>query len=325
MDYLGIDVSKESLDVKLLLPNQSKKHSEYKNQASGFKKLVRWLKKYKVEEVHICMEATNVYWEEVAEYLYEQGYQVSVVNPARIKGFAMSQLRRHKTDKVDAEVIAQFCQRMEPPLWTPPSPVQRKLRALVRHQQALQKTLTQQTNRLDTCTEPTVKISLQLIIDTLIGEMERLQAQIQDFVDHQPDLKRHFDLLISIKGIGPKTAINLLAEMYDLADYDSARAAAADAGLTPSHYSSGKTVRRKSKLSKMGKGAVRGFLFFPAQTAMQHNPIVRDLKERLAAQGKDWKVILCAAMRKLIHLAYGVLKNQTPFDPNYLNKPALST
>ena len=130
--------------------------------------------------------------------------------------------------------------------------------------------------------------------------------------------------MVSIKGIGHKTAIGLLAEMYDLADYDSARAAATDAGLTPSHYSSGSSVRRKSKLSKVGKATVRGLLYFPAKSAMCHNPIVRDLKERLAAQGKAYKVILCAAMRKLIHLAFGVLKNQTPFDPNFLNKPSLS-
>jgi transposase len=270
------------------------------------------------------MDATFIYWEAVAEYLVEQGYKVSVVNPARIKGFAMSQLRRHKTDKVDAEVIAQFCHRMDPALWTPPTPEQRKLRALVRHQQALQKTLTQQTNRFATCREPAVKVSLQIVINTLNQELDRLQVQIQEFVDNDPDLKRQFDLLVSIKGIGDKTTLGLLAEMYDLADYDSARAAAADAGLIPTHYSSGSSVRRKSKLSKMGKAAVRGLLYFPAKSAMQHNPIVRDLKERLAAQGKEYKVILCAAMRKLIHLAYGVLKNQTPFDPNYLNKPSLS-
>lgn len=323
MAHLGIDVSKESLDVKLLTGDKEKA-KQFKNQARGHQKLGNWLKKQKVAEVHICMEATNVYWEEVAEYLAEQGYKVSVVNPARIKGFAQSQLRRHKTDKVDAEVIAQFCQQVKPAAWTPPPPAQRKLRALVRHQRALQKTLTQQTNRLDTCREPAVKASLQVVIDTLRQEIARLQIEIQDFVNDQPDLKRQVDLLVSIKGIGDKTAIGLLAEMYDLADYDSARAAAADAGLTPSHYASGTSVRRKSKLSKVGKASVRGLLYFPAKTAMRHNPIVRDLRERLKAQGKAYKVILCAAMRKLIHLAFGVLKNQTPFDPDFLNNPSLS-
>lgn len=325
MAYLGIDVAKESLAVKLLLADGQQEEGEYSNCTSGFKKLGRWLKRHQVEEVHVCLEATNIYWEEVAEYLHEQGYKVSVVNPARIKGFAQSQLRRHKTDKVDADVIAQFCQAIKPQPWTPPTPQQRKLRALVRHQQALQKTLTQQTNRLAACTEPAVKTSLQMIIDTLSTEIERLQVQIQAFIDDQPDLKQQFTLLISISGIGPKTAIGLLAEMYDLANYDNARAAAADAGVTPSHYSSGKTVHRQPKLSKMGKASVRSLLYFPAITAMRYNPIIQDLKKRLEARSKEWKVILGAAMRKLIHLAYGVLKNQSPFDPNYLNNPSPNT
>lgn len=322
MTIVGIDVSKASLDVTVLHVDGSKHQGQFANNHKGFKKLERWLKKKGMSAMHACMEATNIYWEELAQYLHQQGYQVSVVNPARIKGFAQSQLRRNKTDKLDGDVIAQFCQALQPKLWSPPTPEQRKLRALVRHRQALQKTLTQQTNRLAVCTEPEVKVSLQTLIDTLKMEIERLEVQIQSFIDDQPALKDQQKLLTSIKGIGPKTATGLMAEMYDLADYDRARSAAADAGLTPSHYTSGQTVRRKPKLSKMGKTAVRGLLYFPAITAMQHNPIIRALKERLEAQGKDWKVILGAAMRKLLHLAYGVLKNQTPFDPNYLNKLA---
>jgi transposase len=139
MAYLGIDVSKDTLAVKLLLADGQQEQGEYSNSASGFKKLGRWLKPHQVEGVHVCMEATNIYWEEVAQYLHDQGYKVSVVNPARIKGFAQSQLRRHKTDKVDADVIAQFCQAITPSIWVPPTPEQRKLRALVRHQKALQK------------------------------------------------------------------------------------------------------------------------------------------------------------------------------------------
>lgn len=317
MATLGIDVSKETLDVTLLKPDGSQVKGQFGNQAQGFKKLQRWLTKHQLKGVQVCMEATNVYWEEAAEFLHEQGYQVSVVNPARIRGFAQSQMRRNKTDPLDGEVIAQFCAALKPALWQPPTSEQRHLRALVRHQQALQKSLNQQTNRRATCKEAAVKASLKRVIDTLQAEIEQIGQQIQTFIDDQPELKRQYTLLISIKGIGHRCAVVLLAEMYDLANYESARAAAADAGLTPSHYSSGKTVRRKPKLSKIGKASVRSILYFPAITAMQHNPIVRALKKRLEARGKDWKVILGAAMRKLVHLAYGVLKNQTLFDPNY--------
>jgi transposase len=317
MPQLGIDVSKETLDTTLKNRHFQKKE-QIANQAQGFKKLHRQLsQKYEVETIHVCLEATNIYWEEAAEFFHDHGYRVSVVNPARISGFAQSQLRRNKTDPLDSEVIADFCAAVEPELWTPPTPEQRHLRALVRHRLALQKTLTQQQNRLATCREAAVQASLENLRAFLEAEIEQIEHQIETFIQHQPDLKASYDLLTSIPGLGPKTAVVLLAEMYDLANYKKAPAAAADAGLTPRHHTSGQTIRRKPKLSKMGKSAVRGALFWPAITAMRHNPLVRALKERLEARGKHWKVIVGAAMRKLLHLAYGVLKNQTPFDPNY--------
>ncbi len=319
MAILGIDISKKTFDVTLIDETGQKHKGQFKNDAKGFKKLQSWLNKRTVVELHACMEATNVYWEDLAEYLYEQGYQVSVVNPARTKGFAKSQMRRNKTDPEDSDSIADFCAATQPRLWTPPTPEQRKLRALDRHRDALQKTLTQQTNRLASCRDPEVQASLQMLIETLQTEIARLNRQIQAFIDQHPDFKEQQRLLTSIKGIGAKTAIKLMAEMYDLTEYENVRAAAADAGVTPSHYQSGTSVRRRAKLSKEGKTSVRGALFWPAITAIQHNPIVRDLAERLRARGKCEKVIIGAAMRKLLHLAYGVLKNKTPFDPAYVN------
>jgi transposase len=253
-------------------------------------------------------------------FLHEQGYQVSVVNPARIKGFAQSQLRRNKTDKQDSDVIADFCAANHPKCWTAPTPAQRKLRALVRHLDSLQKTLTQQTNRLSSCKDGDVGTSLQLIIATLTTEMARVQTQIQTFIEQDPDLKEQQRLLCSIKGIGSKTATKLMAEMYDLATYEQAQAAAADAGLTACQHQSGTSVRLRARLSKVGKASLRGALYWPAISAMRHNPIVRALKERLAAKGKSKLVIIGAARRKLLHLAYGVLKNKTPFDPTYAKR-----
>ena len=317
MAILGVDIAQETFDVTLIDEVGQKHQAQFSNTPKGFRTLQSWLGKREVVELHACLEATNVYWEELAEFLYGQGYQVSVVNPARTRGFAQSQMRRNKTDKEDSDVVADFCAASKPRLWSPPSPPQRKLRALSRHREALGKTLTQQTNRLSTRKDPDVRASLQMIIETLRTEIARLDDQIQTFIDHQPDFKEQQALLQSITGIGAKTAIKLMAEIYDLAEYENARAAAADAGLTPRHYESGTSVRRKAKLSKQGKGSVRGALYWPAITAIQHNPIVRDLAERLRARGKPKKVIIGAAMRKLLHLAYGVLSNKTPFDPAY--------
>ncbi|MEM7133153.1 MAG: transposase, partial [Chloroflexota bacterium] len=129
-------------------------------------------------------------------------------------------------------------------------------------------------------------------------------------------------LLKSVKGFGNVTAHLIMAEMYDLADYENAHAAAADAGVNPSHYQSGETVHRKSKMSKIGKRAVRRGLYMPALAAIRSNPIVRELAERLEKLGKPTMVIIGAAMRKLIHIAYGVLKNKAPFDPTWETKSA---
>lgn len=316
---LGVDMAKKSFDATLILKTGASHYAHFENDEKGFKKLSKWLKKYEVESLHACMEATNIYWEALAEYLSEEGYEVSVVNPARIKGFALSQLRRNKTDKLDSQVIAQFCQQSKPSLWKAPTPEQKQLRAYVRHGETLKKILTQDKNRLSTCQDPQLRELWESRIELTLSQMAEVEAKINELIKQDADLAHKYKLLCSVKGIGSKTAVIFLAEMYDLAEYDTARAAAADTGLTPSHYRSGTSVNKKPKLSKVGKAAVRGILFMPAMTAIRHNPIVRALKERLEARGKPKMVILGAAMRKLVHLAYGVLKNNTPFDPNYVN------
>ena len=325
MFILGIDVSKKKFDSTLIDQETKDHYKELSNNPKGYQKLSQWLSRHKVKELHVCLEATNIYWEELAFYLHQEGYQVSVVNPMRIRGFATSQLRRNKTDKLDSNVIATFCQQTKPKLWQPPQPHQRQLQALVRHQQSLKKSLTQHKNRLQVTREPLVQDSLLLIIQTLEAQLSTMEEQIQALIQQHPDLKEQQRLLVSIKGFGVKTATVIMAEMYDLAHYDHARAAAADAGLTPSHHTSGSSVRKRPKLSKMGKAAVRGVLYWPAITAIQHNPIIRAFAERLRAKGKSNKVIIAAAMRKLLHLAYGVLKHQRPFDPDYVNTPSPSS
>lgn len=317
MMMLGVDVSKETIDVTLCDGQTRKTHQQFANTPAGFERLRDWLSSQKITRLHVCMEATNIYWEALAEYCYQQGWQVSVVNPARIKGFAKSQMRRNKTDREDSEIIAEFCVRMQPRLWQPPTPIQRELRTWVRHQRALQKTLTQQTNRLQTCQHGEIRASWQTLITVLETELTQVEAKIQGLLQADAVLQQQHAYLCSIKGFGSKTALLLLAEMYDLAAYENARAAAADAGVTPCHYESGSSVRRRPKLSKVGKATVRAALYWPAITAISHNPLVKALAERLQAQGKPKKVIIGAAMRKLLHIAYGVLKHQTYFDPNY--------
>lgn len=314
---LGIDVSQKTLDVTWLDEKGGKRRKQFANNRTGITALIEWLPKPPEAVIHVCMESTSVYWEEVAEAFHEVGHRVSVVNPVRIKGYAMSQLRRSKTDPLDGDVIADFCRTQAPEVWTPPTAEEKKLRALVRHLEALKKSRTQQLNRLDTCRDEEVRHSLQTLLGVLEAEIAAVLKRVNELIDQHPDLKERKQLLVSITGFGNKTAIHILAEMYDLEDYQNVKAAAADVGVTTSHYESGSSVRRRPKISRMGKASVRSALYYPAITAIQHNPVVREMAQRLAARGKSKAVIRVAAMRKLLHLAYGVLKNKQPFDPAY--------
>ena len=317
MAVLGIDISKTKFDATLITKEGNRYHRKFNNNVRGFRKLDKWVKKQTDERVHACMEATNVYWEKLALFLYGNEYDVSVVNPARIKGFSISQLNRSKTDKVDSRTIAQFCSVIECRIWVPPTPEQRKLRALVRHNESLKKTVRQYENRQETTEDPYVKASQQKLLDQLNSEIADIEKEIQAFIDAHCELKEKQDLIISIKGVGLKTAIIVLAEMYDIESYENARAVAADVGVTPCHHQSGSSVLHRPRMSKMGKTVVRGALYMPAISALQHNPILIKLKERLTKQGKSKKAIIGAAMRKLMHIIYGVLKNKEPFDPEY--------
>ena len=325
MNHLGIDLSKQYFDATLQTESGEQVYGRFENNRQGFAELDKWLVSQSVSELHACMEATNIYWEELADYLYSKGYRVSVVNPARIKGFGMSQLQRNKTDKVDSKVIVAFCAALSPKPWQPPTAAQRKLRSLVRHRDALVKTRTQQKNRLADCRDEDVRLSLQTLLATLESEIERIEQQIADLIQQDPDLREQKRLLSSIKGIGEVAAHVIMAEMYDLADYEDAHAAAADAGVNPAHYESGHTIRRKPRMSKVGKTAVRRALYMPALAAIRSNPVIIALAQKMQQQKKHKLVIIGAAMRKLIHIAYGVLKNRTPFDPQWAVDARAST
>jgi transposase len=313
---LGIDIAKQHLDV-MLWQGEERRYARFGNDAAGIQALLAWLASQAVSGLHVCMEATNVYWEKVAEALHAAGYTVSVVNPRRIKGFAISQMQRNKTDKLDSAVIAAYCAAIEPEAWQPPSAMQARVRALARHRLDLKRTLKQHKNRQADVRDPDVRTSLQRLIDALEAELTAVEQQVDELTSQQQEFRQQKELLLSIPGIGPKSASVLLAEMPNLGEYQSARAAAADAGVTPAHHESGSSVKHKTKISKIGKRVIRSELYLPAMNAMRTNPLLRPFAERLRKKGLPEPVIICAVVRKLIHLCYGVLKHQKPFDPTY--------
>ena len=312
---LGIDISKDSFHVELAL-NEKLRHRKFTNRKEGFDELGNWLVKHKVRTVHACLEATGPYSEELALYLYQQGHTVSVINPLRIKAFGQSELLRNKDDRPDAGLIRRFCEKQRPPAWTPPPAHLRELQALTRHLENLLETRQQQLNRLEGPKPKGVVKSLRKLVAYLDAEIARTEKQIQDHIDSHPDLKQQGQLLESIPGIGKRTAAKLLAEIEDINQYKSARQVAAYAGLTPKNNRSG-TKRGKTRLSKTGNARVRKALFLPAMVAKQHNPIVRSFCQRLARNGKNKMEVIAAAMRKLLHIAFGVLKSGKSFDPNH--------
>jgi transposase len=191
----------------------------------------------------------------------------------------------------------------------------RRLRALTRHREDLLQTQLQQQNRLRDTTDTLVRTSLQVVLDTIATQLEAVDRTIKAHMAAHIELQTNLALLTTIVGIGVVTAAKVLSEFADLEQYESAKAAAADAGLTPSHFESGTSVKRRPRLSKMGKAGIRAALYWPAITAMRRCPGCKAYAERLAARGKPKKVIIGAVMRKLVHIIYGVLKHRTPYDP----------
>jgi len=312
---LGIDISKADFHVELSV-NEKLRHRRFVNGKEGFRELCVWLARHKAEPVHACLEATGRYGDELALHLYEAGHVVSVINPAQIKAFGQSELLRNKDDRPDAGLIRRFCEKQQPAAWQPPSTQLRELQALTRHLENLHDTRQQQVNRLEGVNNKAVLKSLRKLVAHLDSEIQRTEKQIQDHIDNDPDLQRQQQLLSSIKGIGKLTAAKLLAEIGDISSYKSARQVAAYAGLTPRNNRSG-TLRGKTRLSKTGNARVRKALFFPALVAKRYNPIVRAFCQRLTHSGKNKMEVIGAAMRKLIHIAFGVLKSGKHFDPDY--------
>ena len=325
MDVLGIDLAKLTFDATLLTTSKAHHHHSFPNTPDGFAQLQTWLLEHGVRKVHACMEATNIYWEALASWLHACGHIVSVVNPARIKGYAQATMQRNKTDKLDSAIIAAFCASHHPSPWQPLTEAQRRLRALVRHREDLLETQFQQENRLRDTTDSMVLSSLTVVLETLRSQLAAVEQAIKEHLEAQQELRVNAQLLTSIVGIGMITAAKVLAEFSDIEHYESAKSAAADAGLTPRHFESGTSVRRKTRLSKVGKAGIRKALYMPAIVAMRHCPSCKAYAEGLAARGKPRKVIIGAMMRKLVHIIYGVLKHRTPYDPTkVLGPPAPS-
>lgn len=321
---IGIDVSKQKLDVAWLRdPEAGKvKTRVFPNTPEGFTALREWLVKTtgaQPTEIGVMMEATGVYHDALAYALYEAGMTVFVANPQHVHSFRDSFGKRSKTDKKDSVALARFLHGRSHKPWQPEPAEVRALKALLGRLHALETDLQREQNRLEKASiqrAAEVEESIRKMLDALEAERKRLCQQIDDHFDNHPGLKSDKQLLESIPGIGTVLARELTV-MLRSRPFQSANQAAAYLGLVPRSEESGTSVKRPPRLSKVGPARLRAKLYMGAVVATRYNPLIQHLYERLLARGKAKMSALGAAMKKLVQIAYGVLKHQRKYDPQW--------
>ena len=321
---IGVDVSKAKFDAALMTGQGKYRNKAFDNTAVGFEEFLRWIDVH-VEQgrsnARVCMEATGIYHEALANFLFDSQVKVFVINPLRVKRFVESEGLRNKTDKGDAKALARFALHNELDAWEAPSRGVRELQALVVRLESMQTMRVSELNRLEAA-HPSICDSIVAVIAALDAQIEMVRLLISKTIDDDPDLKQRGDLLQTIPGLGKTTVPQLLAYIGRPERFRTVKALIAYAGLTPAIKQSGSSLDKRKGLHPVGHSALRKALFYPAMTAGRHNPIVAAFWRRLKAQNKPGKVILVACMHKLLAIAYGVLKSKRPFDASLVPKNA---
>ncbi len=309
--HVGIDVSKKFFDLHIL---EGRKDSHYEYTEKGVKQCVAMLKeeeaKAGVKVALVVMEATGGYELLLAGELQAAGLPVAVVNPRRIRDFARSQGQLAKTDKIDARICAAFGAALQPPADEQVDDNARKLRSLVARRHQLIASRVAENNRMEHAYDKFVARSINTVLATLKKQIAKIDKEIHDQVQQQPELKEKADILKSMPGIGETTAFMLISELPELGKANK-REIAALVGVAPMNRDSG-TFRGK-RMTGGGRRNVRTRLFMPTLVAIQHNPVIKRYYQHLLAQGKAKMTAIVAAMRKLLIILNTMLKNNQPW------------
>lgn len=323
--YSGIDVSKDKLDVALTFDgNKILSTATFQNSILGFQKFSAWVEKHSknAATIHFCIEATGIYHEEIAEFLCDkENFIVSVINPFQAKAFANSRLQRTKNDKVDANLLACYCAISKPRETVKTREDVKTLRKLVRilnyQIEERSKYKTKLHSVKDDYAAHVVIATISFFTDSIADIEEKIKCHVKEY----SELNHQVNLLKSIKGIGDRTAWQIIAEINsEDGKTINPKAQVAHAGLAPREYQSGSSVNGKPRICKTGNKRLRKSLYMPAMSAMVNNPTMKAFYERLLSKGKPKKVALVAVMRKLLVLSIGILNNNKPFDENWLAK-----
>jgi transposase len=302
--YVGIDVSKDRLDVAVLGERQE---TQVKNSREGIARLVEQMQDLQPEL--IVVEATGGYQRAVVEALFWAGLAVAVVNPARVRQFARACGLLAKTDKLDAQVLAVFGERVQPRRYESKSEAGKQLSALLVRRRQLDEMLKAEQNRLRT-TSASLKSSVKRMIACLKQEKKLLDEQVEQCVAEQEAWQEQTEILKSAPGVGPVTTATLLAELPELGKMDRKKIAAL-VGVAPMNYDSGK--KRGYRKTKGGRGEVRSVLYMATLVATRRNPLIRAQYQHLLKRGKLKKVALIACMRKFLTVLNTMLRDRQPF------------
>ncbi|OAM32022.1 hypothetical protein A7P95_00030 [Eikenella longinqua] len=315
---LGLDISKLTIDAHF---NGQNDFMRVMNNPTGIAKLMERIQSYQQQnqQIHACCEYTGVYYLPVANALHEAAIKISVVNPLSIKLYAEYKLRRTKTDKQDAKLIADYCQRENPPLWQPLSEKRKNLKALNRRIEQLNVLLNMESNRKEV-SDPVIKSGIDTIINAIQNEIASCKTAIQDLIDSDKELSHNQQLLQTISGVGKTTAAWLLSVLVDIDKFENSKKLISYLGLSPVIKDSGTSVKYV-KISKMGDKMVRKALYYLARAACLRSKLWRPWFEQKLKQGKHPKQIYVLMMCKIIKYAYAVIKSGQPFDENR-HKPA---
>ncbi|SUO96357.1 IS110 family transposase [Suttonella ornithocola] len=313
MIYIGLDISKYSIDV-CELNGDSAKSYQLDNSPAGYNELINRLNNLS-DKIHVCCEYTGIYYYAIANALYQANITISVVNAYSIKSYARLTLSRTKTDKQDAKLIAQYCKINQPEPWQPPKEQAQMLKNLTRRLEQLTKLRTMELNRQKVA-ETCVSESIEIILSALNQEINRIEQQLQNYISQSAELNNQQQRLTTIIGIGKKTANVLLSVLCEIERFPSYNHLVSYLGLSPIIVESGSSVRSKSRISKMGDKFVRKSLYLPALTACKRSKLFKPWFEYHQSRGKHPKQIYVMMMRKLVIYAYHVIKHDTYFDPS---------
>ena len=302
--YAGVDVSKDRLDVAVLGERQE---IQVENSREGIARLVEQMQELQPEL--IVVEATGGYQRAVVEALFWAGLAVAVVNPSRVRQFARACGLLAKTDKLDAQVLAVFGQKVQPRRYESKSEAEQQLSALLVRRRQLDEMLKAEQNRLRTISQ-SLKGSMERSIAFLKEEKKLLNTQIQQYMAEQAAWQEQQQILKSAPGVGKVTTATLLAELPELGKMDRKKIAAL-VGVAPMNSDSGK--KRGYRKTKGGRGDVRSVLYMATLVATRRNPLIRAQYQQLLKRGKLKKVALIACMRKFLTILNAMMRDRRPF------------